>query len=163
MNGRKQSQVGSANYVRKGMASLTCRMFFLWLHTPETLVIPCGCFQDVDPLSSFTYSAISLDLLHMSSRLTSVSKGINDLYMINELGLINIYRLWHLMQFQNILFRYIPNINKIRSYFWPLRKSPQSQIKTNQKTEKKWGSTLTTNLENKSKKKNKKSSCMFGS
>ena len=53
----------------------------------------------------------------MSSRLTSVSKGINDLYTINELDLIDIYRLWHLMQFQNILFRYIQNINKNQIIF----------------------------------------------
>ena len=77
------------------MASLTCGVFFLWLHTPETLGIPCWRFQDVDPLSSFTYSTISRDILRMSSRLTSVSKGINDLYMINELDLIDIDRLWH--------------------------------------------------------------------
>lgn len=111
------------------MASLTHWMFFLWLHIPETLGIPCWCFQGVDLLSSFTYSTISLDILHMSSRLTSVSKGINDLYTINELDLIDIYRLWHLMQFQNILFRYIQNINKNQIIFLATEKVYTKQKK----------------------------------
>lgn len=84
------------------MASLTCKTSFLWLHTLETLGIQCSCFQGLDPLSSFTYSTISLDYFtYVHQTHSSITKDINDLNMINELDLIDRYRLWHPIQFQN--------------------------------------------------------------
>lgn len=87
------------------MTSLTCKMFFLWLHTPEALSIKCWCFKVFDPVifSLLCYFPEYLTYDQQTPPHKSV-KGINDLNMINGLDLIDIHRLWHPMQFQNTYF-----------------------------------------------------------